>query len=232
MTRAQSHVVGVAVLLAVTVVAMGTLTAAVGTVVESGAERADATRVADGFESVLGARAGRDRGTVAFTAGRLHSLDRELRLLDGDRVVATVPVDGLAWDGDGRGVTYLGGAVVQRSPAGASFARDPALVTGGDGTVVVGIRAVNGTVERAGRGGVEVDLRVRSDRVERRLGDGSWRVAVETATPRPWRDHLSSRAGTVTRRDLDGDGTPSVVAPLGNRTAVLVVHRQEVRTGG
>ncbi|MFB6105608.1 MAG: type IV pilin [Halobacteriaceae archaeon] len=232
MTRAQSHVVGVALLLAVTVVAMGTLTASVGTVVESGTGRADAARVADSFESLFGTSVGRGRGTVAFTDGQLHAVRREVRVLDGDGVVATVPANALAWSDGTRGVTYAAGAVVVETAAGAAFDRSPALVAVDDRTLVVGVRAVNGSVDVADVDGAAVTVRTTVTRRERRLGSGEWRVAVETSTPRPWAAYLRDRLGTVSRRDIDGDGTPSVVAAAGNRSAVLIVHRQEVRTGG
>jgi len=54
-TRAVSTVVGVALLVGITMVTLAALTASVGTVVESQADRADANRAADALEGLVSA---------------------------------------------------------------------------------------------------------------------------------------------------------------------------------
>jgi flagellin-like protein len=87
--RAQSHVIGVVLLLGITVVAVGTLTATVGTVVEQNAAAADADRVATDLDGALDPveATGVNRGRLSFADGRLATESRDLRLLDETGVV-------------------------------------------------------------------------------------------------------------------------------------------------
>ena len=123
--RAQANVVGVALLIGVTVVALGTLTASIGAVVEEDAARADARRVADGIDTALKPveRTGDHRGAVAFTDGRLYAVDRQVRILNESGVVRTVDADALVFEAGDRRVTFLGGAVVRGQPPGARIPR-------------------------------------------------------------------------------------------------------------
>jgi hypothetical protein len=223
-------------LLGVTVVAMGTLTATVGTVVERNAAVADADRVADDIDAALDPveATGHDRGRVAFTDGRLHTVSRDLRLLDGDRVAHRVRTDALVFEAGDRRVAFVGGAVVRGRPGSATL-RDPPLVTasrGDSGSLVVGAARLGDPASVAGeRVSLTLATNVSHDRT--RHGEGYWSVAVETATPDPFADWFERRGATVERRDVDGDGVASVVATFeGRRTAYVVVHdlRTEVRS--
>jgi hypothetical protein len=65
-----------------------------------------------------------------------------------------------------------------------------------------------------------------------RLGNGTYAVGIETATPEPLAGWFEERGATVRVRDVDGDGTPSVVARFpGERTAYLVVHDLHAEVG-
>jgi len=90
--RAQSHVVGVALLLGITVIAMGALTASTGVVVEQNAAAADAGRVASDLEASLQpvAATGRHHGRVSFARGELRTVERDLRLLNATGTVRQV----------------------------------------------------------------------------------------------------------------------------------------------
>lgn len=235
--RAQSHVVGVALLLGVAVISMGALTAAVGTVVEENAAGADAARVADELDAALEPVevTGPNRGRVAFARGRLRTVERDLRVLDGDGVAREVSVGAVVFEAGDRRVTYLTGAVVRGGSGRARMVEPPPITAsrGEGGVLVVGAARV-GSLPSVGGSEVRVTLATNVTHDRERLGDGEYRVAVETATPAAWERYFEDRGATVTRRDLDGDGTESVVAAFpGERTAHLVVHdlNAEVRRG-
>ncbi|WP_135826453.1 DUF7289 family protein [Halorussus ruber] len=243
-SRAQSNVVGVAILLGVVVVALGSLTAGIGTVVEQNAAAADSSRVATDLDDALEpvAATGVHRGRVSFTDGELQTVEREVRVLNESEVLRTVQADALVFTAGQRRVAFLAGGVV-RGPPGNAVVRTPPPITasrdtGGDsdskGVLVVGAPRLDGTVGFSATGGGSVVLRTNVSHHRTALGDGTYRVAVETATPGAWRRHFERQNATVTTRDFDGDGVTSVVAEYpGERVAYLVVHemRLEVRHG-
>lgn len=232
MSRAQSNVVAVAVLLSVAVVSMGALTASVGSVVESNAARADAARVAADLDAALDPveTTGATRGRVAFTSGRLYPVEREVRVLDAGGVVREVDADALVFEGNDRRVAFLAGAVVR----GSEFHRDPPITASrSPGVVLVGVATLGDPGALSGSGGVTATVRTRVTHDRTRLGNGTWRVAVETATPEPWRAFFERQGATLTTRDFDGDGTASLVARYpGERTAYLVVHALHAEVTG
>lgn len=232
--RGQANVVGVAILVGVTVVALGTLTASIGAVVEEDAARADARRVADGLDTALEPieATGPRRGTVAFTDGELTPVERQVRVLNESGVVATVDADALVFEAGTRRVTYLAGAVVRgRSPGATMRTEPPITASRAGGALVVGVARLGDGLDPVGGGG-RVALRTNVTHERTALGDGTFRVAVETTTPRPWRTYFEEAGATVTTRNIDGDGTPSVVARYpGERTAWLVVHALRAEVG-
>lgn len=235
--RSQSNVVGVAILIGVTMVALGTLTASVGTVVDHHAASADANRVAADLDGALRPveTTGAHRGRVSFTDGRLRTVEREVRVLDDGGVRATVNADALRFGTGQRRVTALAGSIVTRGPGGATLYRRPPITSSRSaGVLVVGVAALNGSVNVGGAAG-SVGLRTRVTHDRTPLGNGTFRVAVETSAPRPWEAFFERENATLLpRRDFDGDGVESVVARYpGNRTGYLVVHdvRVEVQNG-
>jgi hypothetical protein len=235
--RAQSHVVGVALLLGVSVVALGGLTVAVGTLVDAGAASADAARVAEELDAALqpveatGPRTGR----VQFTGGRLHTVQREVRLLENGSVVDSRAVGGLVFDSGDRRVAFLAGAIVRGRPGHAWLVADPPVTASGRNSVVVaGVsRLEAGHVAVSGDGGASVTLETDVSHARTDLGNGQFGVAVETTTPRPFERYFSDQNASVSRVDLDGDGVESVVATYpGQRRGYLVVHNLSLEVNG
>ncbi|WP_435126951.1 DUF7289 family protein [Halobaculum sp. D14] len=231
--RAQSHVVGVALLLGVTALSLAALTATIGAIVDENAAGVDADRVAADVDAALAPAAvtGPHSGRVAFTAGRLYTEPRTVRLLNDSGVVAAVPADALVYDAGSHRVAFLGGAMVRGRPGNAVVTGD-APVAVSAGTVVVGVAALGGErVDVSGDGRLTLSTRVSHDRTS--MPRGNWRVAVETATPAAWERYFGRFGASVDRRDLDGDGDASVVASFpGERRAHLVVHRLRLEVYG
>ena len=230
--RAQSHVVGVAILLGIAAVSMAGLTATVGTVVESNTAGVDADRVAADLDAALSPVevTGRHRGTVSFTDGRLRSVERTVRVSNGSGEVRAVEVGGLVWTGGDHRVAFVAGAVVRGPPGNAVLDAEPSLASSA-GTTVLGVAVLGEErVSFAGGGRVPLSTRVTHDRTA--YADGNWRVAVETSTPRPWREFFERRGAVTSTRDLDGDDVDSVVAEFpGDREFHLVVHRMRLEAG-
>lgn len=228
-TRGQSNVVGVAVLMGIVVIALAGLTAGIGTLVESNAASADSTRVADDFAAALDPveTNGHNQGMVRFTAGRLRTVEREVRLLNGSGVVRRVDVGGLVFEAGDRRVTYVADAIVRESGTNAWLHESPPLTTSRDGGVLIAsVARLNASdVAVAGERGSAVTLATHVTHNRTSLGNGTYGVAIETATTRPFARWFRQQNATVTRRDFDGDGVESIVGRFaGNRTGYLVVH--------
>jgi hypothetical protein len=230
--RGQSHGVGVAILLGITLLSIGGIAAGLGAVVENSAASANADRVAADLDDALRPveTTGVRRGTVRFGDGSLQTVDRDLRVLNDSGVVRTVPVGGLVYEVGDHRVAFLAGALVRGTDGGARMVRQPPIVAAPDGgDLIVGAPRLNGSVDLGGRTERTLSTTVGHDRTV--LGEGRYRIAVETATPAAWVDVFDAQGATVTAtdRDFDGDGVGSVVARFPDeRTAYLVVHRVDL----
>jgi len=235
--RAQSHVVGVALLLGVTAVALGTLTVAVGELVASGTASADAARVADELDAAIQPveTTGPHAGRVHFADGSLGSLDREIRVLEDGSVVASHPAGALVFESGDRRVGAVAGSVVRGQPGAAWFtAQPPILASDRTDVLVVGVPRLGvDHIAVSGRGGTTVSLRTNVSHARTDLGEGDFSVAVETETPRPFERYFEDQNASVSRQDFDGDGVESVVADYpGQRQGYLVVHNLSLEVAG
>lgn len=234
--RGQSHVVGVALLLGLTVIALGGLTAAVGSVMDSQAASADAARLADEMDRALQPvqTTGGHTGRLHFSGGHLETVDRELRVLRNGSVVATRDVGALVFEAEDRRVAFLAGAILRGQAGGAWRDADPPITDSARNDVlVVGAPVLDaGTRAIGGEGGVTVPLRTNVTHARTDLGRGHFAVAIETRTPGPFERFARSRNATVSTTDFDGDGIPSVVAEYpGQRKGYLVTHNLSVEVG-
>jgi len=220
--RAQSHVVGVVLLLGITTVSMAVLAGSAGVVIDSTAASADATRAAGALADLA---AGEDT-RLELADARLHTVDRELRIGANATNASnwtTVDTGGLVYDNGDDGARLLAGAV-QRGNRG--FERDPAFGRG-NGRVVLSVVALSGSIERSGSGTV----RLRPDvGRSRRAIESADSVAVETNHTGPWELAFERAGGNVSVRDIDGDTTPSVVATFDVTGVDLSLARFRLRT--
>jgi hypothetical protein len=236
--RGQSSVVGVALLLGATVLALGVLTASVGTLVSDHATRADAERAAADMDDALRPveTTGHRTGEVRFAEGSLETVERDLHVLKNGTHERTVPVGGLVFARGDRRVRSVAGAVV-RGREGTAWPVDGPPVVGSESTevLVVGAAALNASGGAVGGDRVRAELATNVSHDRTYLGRGTYAVAVETRVPRAFATAFRERGATgIDRRDIDGDGLPSVVATFpGTRRGYLVVHdmRLEVRDG-
>lgn len=236
MSRGQSHVVGIALLLCISVVALGGLTVAVGSLIESQTASADATRVADDLEGALqpASTTGESTASVRFADGTLSTTERDLRVRRNGTRVDTLAIDALVFESDDRRVAYLAGAVVRGTGGNAWLHTEP-LVTASDRTDVLAVGAPRLGADRTARaasGATTTTLSSNVSHTRRFLGPGRYTVAIETVTPQPFVRYFNEQNTTVTRRDIDGDGIESVIATYsGRRTGYLVVHDVSLEVG-
>ena len=225
--RGQTAVVGVAVLLALTVLAVGGLTATAGSIVDDGATTAAATRVGADLAAALGPAPEDPETTIELTDGTIRVVNRSVWLLRGDDVVWAGHAGAVVYaDGDHR-VTGFAGAVVRSDGTGSRMIA-PGRIAPADGSLYVGVPVLNATgADGIATGDRRLAVTLRTDAATARdtLPAGDYRVAIETTHPGAWERYFADRGAETERRDIDGDGTPSVVASFdGPRTVHLVVH--------
>lgn len=222
--RGQSSVIGVALLLAVTVVAVAGMTAIVGSVIEDRAATAGIERAGAAFDEALDPGAvgpGRDR--IALPGGRLRVVERTLQVRRPGGPVVTLDVGGLVYAADDRSVTYVSGALVRATRAGATV-RGDRPVRADDGDVFVSAVVLGASPGR----GIDADattFRTNVTHDRRTVARGNYRIALETRAPDAWATRLDA-FGPTTTTDFDDDGVPSVVVdPDGSGRIYLTIHR-------
>lgn len=231
--RGQSHVVGVALLLAFGIIALGTLTAGIGTVIDSQSAHADATRVAEDMTDVVQVveRTGVHSHRVTFTDGRLRTTQRTLRVIKNGTVRHEIEIDGLVFESSDRRVAGVAGAVVHGTGSSAWLEREPPITSSEANEVVVVGVPILGTdhVSVSGQGGTTVRLASNITHERTDLGTGNISVAIETATPNPFERYFEAQNADVERQRFAGDEYGSVVAAFPEeRTGYLVVHEMNL----
>lgn len=235
--RAQSHVVGVALMLGLAVVALGALTVGVGTVLQSQAASADADRVATAMDDALEGveRTGHHSHTVTFAEGNLGVEERTLRVLDANgTVLHRQDVDALVFEGGERRVASLAGAILRGTGDGAWLVTEPPITHSERNEVLVVGATVLGSdhVSVSGGGGVTTTLQTNVSHTDHDLGTGEYAVAIETETPEPFERYFEDQNATTERHEFDGDELESVVAYYpGERQAYVVVHDLALEVG-
>lgn len=241
MTRAQSNVVGVALLVAITVVAVGTLTASIGTVVDGSAATADATRVSESIDDALQPveTTGVRERPVSFTDGTLTTDERTLRVMNESHTITAAPIDALVFTAGDQRVEYSADGVIQGERDTARLVSEPPITAAGspDRVLIVGVPVLNASHQSVSGAPVRATLRTEVTHDRRSLGDDHYRVAVETPHPDVWAEYFRSLDATIEATDeqFEGDEHPSVVAAFPDeRTGYLVVHELnlEVSTRG
>jgi len=229
--RAQSAPIGVAILLAVTVISMSALTVAVGSVLQEGASEAEARGVAASLDAALDTeRSGPHERRLALREGRLRTVDRSVRILDGTDVVFERPVGGFVFATGDRRVRYVAGATVGDTGDGA-FLHAPPSMSVRDRTLFVDVAAL-GAPAVAVDGGGTVTLRTNVTHDRQQLTGRGYAVAVETRTPGVWERWFADLGATTTRRSVDDDGVPSVVAQFPDvRDVYVFVHDLQLEVG-
>lgn len=227
--RAQSHVVGVALMLGLAVVALGSLTAGIGMIVDTQVSNADADRVADDLETALEGveRTGVHSHPVRFTEGGLATSERTLRVLENGTVVERHGIGAVSFEGGDEHVTFVAGAVVRGTGENAWLTAEPPITSSRRNSVlVVGVPVVGGghtTV--AGQGGVRATLRTDVEHAASELGTGEYSVAIETAAPGAFERYFERLGAETERRTFGDDQFGSVVARFpGERDGYLVRH--------
>ena len=228
-SRGQSHVVGVALMLGLAVVALGTLTVGVGTFLDSQAASADAQRMADGLDRAIQGteRTGYHSHSVSFSDGTLRTADRTLRVLENDSVVQSYEIGAVVYENDEYRITAVAGAVLRDSGHSSSLVSGPSITSSRPNELLlVGVPRLNASHPAVGGQGTitkTIETNVSHERFD--LGTGEYAVAIETATPEPFERYFEERDEVVSRQSFSGDEYDSIVVTFPTtRQGYLVVH--------
>lgn len=238
-TRGQSAIIGVALLLGLTIVSVGVLTAGTGILVDEAAQGADAQRVADRLATAYNPSTleGATTLSLALTGGQLTTEERRITLRRSGDVVATVDTRALRFARGDHHVSVLGQAIIRGQADRARFVRDPGLVTvfgaEDDRTLSVSITSLSGQVDESMSQQTSLRLRLHGSHERRDPGAGRYSISIETATPELWEAYLADIAVSVRIEGADTSQTKVVVAELGRVSrARLIIHQVEIRTDG
>jgi flagellin-like protein len=237
--RAQSAVIGVALLMVITVVSIGVLTAGTGLLVDEAGRNADAQRVADrllaGYEprTLLGATT----ISLPVTGGHLYTVPRTIEVHRFGDPVATFETAAIRYQRAGHRVSASGQALVQGRGPDARFLRRPALVTvlEAEGQRVLSISVVriesdiDHGVDRPG----SLALSLVATHERRELDPGRYTLSLETDEPVLWERALGQVAKWTRVQETDTPGQYRIVAEIGRVDQVrLLVTHLEVRIDG
>ena len=237
--RAQSHVIGAALMIGLAVVALAALTVGVGSVLESQAAGADADRMATTMSETLEGveQTGAYSQRVDFAEGRLTTEERTLRIFDGDGEVShAVRVDALVFESGDRRVTSVAGAVIRGEGETAWLDSEPPVVGSAEtGVLYVGAPVLGETnISTTGAGGTAVTFATNVSHDEVSLGTDEFTVAIETETPEPLERFFEEQGATIDRQQFEDDTHESVLAQYPDeREGYLIIHdlALEVRHG-
>jgi|APHM01.1.fsa_nt_gi flagellin-like protein len=227
--RGQSSVIGVALLLGITVVAISALTASTGALVADGVAAADTTRVSADLHQVFEPHNDRRTTKTRLSRGTVSVRNRSIRLLaEGDDIVWSGHAGALVYRGGSRTLTAFAGAIIRQDRQTATMPGESRITVSPD-ALYLGVPVLNASgadaVSTSGhRLVVSFRTAARSNRII--FPTAVYKLAIETATPEIWEQHLHERgAETITRRDIDHDGTVSLIAAFDDaRRVYIVVH--------
>lgn len=247
MSRGQTNTAGVALLILLTVLALGGLTAGIGSMIHSGAAAADTERVADGMGSVLtpAETVGAKQSTLQVSGGDLETKTRTIRILTatgttfqpGEQavdVVMSIRGEALVYRSDSRAVVAQGGAVILDTGRDVRMHRAPRMIadhTGGD-LRVLGLTETRTTGIKT-QITDETTVRIRTNVSHQRfsLASEPYHLAIETTYPDAWAEYLQSQGATIATTDAQfpGDEAGSVVATLSQERATeVIVHHVDL----
>ncbi|GEM_PF-2796707 len=228
-------------MIGLTVLALGGLTVAIGTVVDSGASDAEANRVAEAMTIVAepGDVIGTAEAELRFGDGSLTTERRTIRVIDASdgSVIERVDSDVLVYTVDDYTVVGGNGAVLRSAGSGATMVERPSVVAdrGSSGVLLLGAPEIDAeNVSFGTNGQARVTLRAAVSHQRLDLGERTVRLAVQTAYPRAWAEFFERKGATVVNRSRtfteDGaDAESSVVAEFsGQRRTYLVVHQTDL----
>lgn len=244
--RGQTNTAGLALLILLVVLALGALTAGIGSVIHTGATAVETERVADELgEAIDPAPETASETTVEIGAGTVTTDQRSVRVIDGEtasftpgnqtvEVIDHQMASVVDYTIDDRQATVFGGGVFLDDGDGSRLHTRPGLIADEDpgGFLIVGvpqIQAPQSVLAEPGEPTVTVQTAVEPDR--RVVGTQQYYLGIETEHADAWAQYLEELGATVvtTNARFDEDQHDSVVATFsGNRTVEIIEYRIEL----
>ena len=239
--RGQSHVVGIALLLGITVIALAGLTAGIGSLVGHNAASADAERVADALDDAHAPSetVGTRNTELPVGSGVIGTEQRTIRLFGINRSADPPPLgslnpehnateqlagletDTLVYENEHRTVRTEAGAILVGGDSTRMYRSPPIHVDSRDDEpLLLGLSDVDADVPSlsVGERGARLSVTTAVEHERQSLSADEYRIAVETAHPDAWLRHFGDDIPTTTTDDLPG-GNESTAD---NETTVVV----------
>jgi flagellin-like protein len=221
--RGVEGIIGVAVLLMVTVLAVGGLTSVMGSMVTGGVAHAEVATVSGTLTMVTAAADDPTMRTMVVRSGTLSTDTLNLEITGGDITVAE-QVAALRYRTDDHGVSSEFGTQIH------TIDGEPVRVSGhrirrADNRLLVGVPSVRlrevDTVATNGQA-VRLGLLPRVDVDHRRLPPARYRLHLETAHPSVWQQILEGVGAEVHTRAAAG-GTARVSATFDEPVSIEII---------
>jgi hypothetical protein len=221
--RGVEGIIGVAVLLVVTVLAVGTLTTVMGSMVTGGIAHAEVATVGGTLTMVTAAADDPTMRTMVIRSGTLSTDTLSLEITSGD-ITVVEQVEALRYRTADHGVSSEFGAQIHTVDG------EPVTVSGhrirrADDRLLVGVPSVRlhevDTVAANGQA-VRLGLLPRVDVDHRRLPPARYRLHLETAHPSVWQQILEG-VGAEVHTGADGGGNARVTATFDEPVTIEIL---------
>lgn len=226
-----------ALVAAVTVLALGGLTAGIGSLIQGGASTVEAERAADELGAAVDPKeiVGTRERSVDLRGGTVDVKAHRIRIVDADGLAiheseATVPIveelqsDALVYTRDDQTIRLRGRAITTSIDGDHSLHREPGIITDDD-TVVLGIGLLQTDDEKLEDRSAAVTVIAESEHERVTYPEQAYAIAIETPHPDIWEPYLESTGASVetTGAQFPDDDYHSVIATFaGERELVLV----------
>ncbi|WP_330631336.1 DUF7289 family protein [Halocatena halophila] len=222
-SRGQSHVVGVALLLAITIISMSVLTMSVGTLIDAGQSRDEHERVGTALER-LNDPSSPDRTSLTATIGTISTAPREITVSTSTGADYRFETTAIVYTNGHHRVSTLCGAVISGQPGNAWFRSTPRVFSPESASVrLIRLTAIS-TSGFDRLQGAHTFNRQRS-RTHHSHDTLTGSLSIETATPGPFERFFRARGYAPSREDPDSDGIPSVSVSFTQKRRTILMIR-------
>ncbi len=223
-SRGQSHVVGVALLLAITLISMSVLTMSVGTLIDAGQSRNEHERVGSALEQ-LHDPSSTENPSLTTSVGTLSTASREISINSSTGANYRFDTTAISYSNGNHRVATLCGAVISGKPGAAWFRSTPRIFSPTAASVRL-IRLTTITTSGFDRLQGTHSFTRRQSSTHHSHENLSGTLSIETATPGPFERHFRARGFATSRNDPDSDGIPSVSVSFTQerRTILMIRH--------
>lgn len=238
--RGQTNAAGLALLILLVVLALGALTAGIGSVIHTGATTVETERVADELGEALNPVSGTSGNmTVEVGTGTVTTEQRSIRLVDkestgfdpGNQTVEIIdqqPATAVQYSINDRRATVFGSGVFLTDQDDSDLYQRPHLIVDDDpeGILIIGIPHIEADqTVLAGPDKTTLNMQTAVDYNRQKVDHQQFYLGIETQHPQAWEQYLKELDATVvtTSAHFDDDQHESVIVTFnGSRTVEII----------